>query len=365
MVHSVTKSLRKSEVSVFTISCRWVCSAHNSPSTCQHRGLPNPQVVEAQVEAEAVLKRTLEQLIDQRGGESALWHASRFCYCTCRNSGTGISYGVCLTKTSRSRAFPVGRRCNAVAPRVSHGPCQHRRRSVVKIRCRKLARLASTSILHLWTDPTSEQSIRGGMRCSNAWSSLCWSLCNLTASARCLHAGSVHHFSSYASSSTASTPEENHEAVLHACQCLVCFVVYRTTAVACRVFVCQYFLLSSRSPRVTTLLMDAVNYWETRGRSHGPTGSASGWTGPTKTPLKNRRQAPYILVLVKRLPSWFAGGAQGALTAGEKKEKYAAVAVQLDAVHGHGGWMRSVSRHWAPSAETNHLVIWTPAGTGN
>ena len=81
--------------------------------------------------------------------------------------------------------------------------------------------------------------------------------------------------------------------------------------------------------------------------------------------IKNRRQAPYILVLVKRLPSWFAGGAQGALTAGEKKEKYAAVAVQLDTVHGHGGWMRSVSRHWAPSAETNHLVIWTPAGTGN
>lgn len=131
-----------------------------------------------------------------------------------------------MTKTSRSKAFPVGRRCNAVAPRVSHGPCQHRRRSVVKIRCRKLGRLASTSILHLWTDPTSEQSIRGGMRCSNAWSSLCWSLCNLTASARCLHAGSVHHFSSYASSSAASTPEENHEAVLHACQCLVCFVVY-------------------------------------------------------------------------------------------------------------------------------------------
>ena len=70
LVHSVTKSLRKSEVSVFTISCRWVCSAHNSPSTCQHRGLPTPQVVEAQVEAEAVLKRTLEQLIDQRGGKA-------------------------------------------------------------------------------------------------------------------------------------------------------------------------------------------------------------------------------------------------------------------------------------------------------
>ena len=48
---------------------------------------------------------------------------------------------------------------------------------------------------------------------------------------------------------------------MHAC--LVCSAVPRW-----HVFVCQYFLLSSRSPRVTTLLMDAVNYWESRGRSH-------------------------------------------------------------------------------------------------
>ena len=33
--------------------------------------LLTPQVVEAQVEVEAVLKRTLKQLIDQREGESA------------------------------------------------------------------------------------------------------------------------------------------------------------------------------------------------------------------------------------------------------------------------------------------------------
>ena len=65
---------------------------------------------------------------------------------------------------------------------------------------------------------------------------LCWSLCNLTASHRWLHAGSVHNLASIASSWAASSSAAGHEAVLYAfvsrvlcgaavsCVCIKCFL---------------------------------------------------------------------------------------------------------------------------------------------
>ena len=91
---------------------------------------------------------------------------------------------------------------------------------------------------------------------------LCWSLCNLTASHRWLHAGSMHHLTSTASSWAASTPAADHEAVLHACVPRVLCGI----AVACVGM--QVFYKTSHSPHFTTLLVDAVNYYEPRGRSY-------------------------------------------------------------------------------------------------
>ena len=107
---------------------------------------------------------------------------------------------------------------------------------------------------------------------------LCWSLCNLTASHRWLHAGNVHHLASTASSWAASTPAADREAVLHACVSRVLC----GTAVTC-VFVCKYFL----KPVATHASPHSSWTWSTTARPEAahiePTGSASGRTVPTKT----------------------------------------------------------------------------------
>ena len=99
---------------------------------------------------------------------------------------------------------------------------------------------------------------------------LCWSLCNLTASHRWLHAGNVHHLASTASSWAASTPAADREAVLHACVSRVLC----GTAVTC-VFVCKYFL----KPVATHASPHSSWTWSTTARPEAahiePTGSAS------------------------------------------------------------------------------------------
>ena len=127
---------------------------------------------------------------------------------------------------------------------------------------------------------------------------LCWSLCNLTASHRWLHAGNVHHLASTASSWAASTPAADREAVLHACVSRVLC----GTAVTC-VFVCKYFL----KPVATHASPHSSWTWSTTARPEAahiePTGSASGRTVPTKTFRAGTpgtpalRSAPAALVL--------------------------------------------------------------------
>ena len=107
--------------------------------------------------------------------------------------------------------FASRRHRGALRPRTRNGA----RSARVKIRPRKLQPLSSSVFLERgrtrW--PRTPPLAYALQQCLE----LCWSLCNLTASHRWLHAGNVHHLASTASSWAASTPAADREAVLHAC----------------------------------------------------------------------------------------------------------------------------------------------------
>ena len=130
--------------------------------------------------------------------------------------------------------FASRRHRGALRPRTRNGA----RSARVKIRPQLLQPLSSSVFLE--RGRTRWPMASPAMACAAAQClELCWSLCNFTASARCLHAGSVHHLPSFASSRAASTPGIDHEAVLHTC---VSRVLCGTVPARWHVFVCQYFI---------------------------------------------------------------------------------------------------------------------------
>ena len=170
------------------------------------------------------------------------------------------AYSVCQKVTASSEEHRSFLRRGAMAARF-HG--EQRRAVAIPHRRSDLNCFSRSRVLcSLSVDGPDGQGHRQSGVVLQQCLELCWSLCNLTASHRWLHAGSVHHLASIASSWAASSSAAGHEAVLYA------FVsrVLCGTAVSC---VCmQVFSKTSHSPRVTTLLVDVVNYCKARGRSY-------------------------------------------------------------------------------------------------
>ena len=111
--------------------------------------------------------------------------------------------------------------------------------------------------------PDGQGRRRWRMRCSNAWNSAGACATSLHHTAGCTL--SVHNLASIASSWAASSSAAGHEAVLYAFVSRVLCGAAVRRGVMC---LYQVFSKTSHSPRVTTLLVDVINYCKARGRSY-------------------------------------------------------------------------------------------------